>query len=263
MCLTCAFWNIKPLKIIEFIEAYRLLGVSKIYIYDNDLYSASLKTFKKYEKIGLVKIRNFRRGYFDTRNDVRQENSYKSQASPAINDCILRHMYKYRKLIVVDLDEFIMPHRHDNFHEMLNYLNDHFPSSHPGRSYVFRNAYFFSDFRQNNSFPPALLSLRTRIRVEVSKPGYSVKSIIDPQACIAMHNHVCWKYSNLFNIDGKYIEVPPDIGLLHHYKKCHFNALECGEMLAQPINDKTITRFEDRLLNNIKKRASQFNVTFK
>ncbi|CAD5122269.1 DgyrCDS10712 [Dimorphilus gyrociliatus] len=235
LCIICAFWNIEPLRIIQYVELYRLLGVSKIFVYNNNLYKDSLATFKKYEKIGLVNVRDFKTGYFVHQDPDRPESGYKSQASGAVNDCILRNMHVFKKLIIVDLDEIILPHQHDNFKDLINYMDDQFPTSHPGRSYVFRNAYFFTDFQQNEEFPPELTVLRTQTRAKVSNKGYSVKSIIDPQSCEAMHNHICWKYTKLHDISGRSVEVPPNIGLMHHYKKCHFTISKCGKMLALPV----------------------------
>ncbi len=38
------------------------------------------------------------------------------------NDCLYRNLYKYKYLAILDLDEVIMPQKHEDWHEMLAHL---------------------------------------------------------------------------------------------------------------------------------------------
>jgi len=40
----------------------------------------------------------------------------------SLNDCIYRNMNDFHYLMTIDIDEFIIPHMHDNIPEMLEHL---------------------------------------------------------------------------------------------------------------------------------------------
>ena len=40
----------------------------------------------------------------------------------SLNDCIYRNMNDFRYIMTIDIDEFIIPHMHDQIPEMLEYL---------------------------------------------------------------------------------------------------------------------------------------------
>lgn len=174
------------------------------------------------------------------------------KASPAINDCILRNMYAYKKLIIIDLDEIIIPTNHMNYSSLLRDLNKKFGKTGQLQSYHFRNAYFFSDFESKELATKEKLVTLRKFRAPVSDPGYSIKSIIDPLSCYGMHNHYCWH-----KLPGSQsIDVPTDYATMHHYKKCHFEGPKCKQLLQTPIPDESALKFKDQLMININKTAS-------
>ena len=84
----------------------------------------------------------------------------------------------------------------------------------------------------------------------ISPPGYSVKSVIDPRSCLAMHNHYCWEKIT----DGIYswkdsVNVEHSLALLHHYKKCHFSESQCAELMKNEnvSVDDTALKYQDAL----------------
>ena len=139
----------------------------------------------------------------------------------------------------------------------------------PPVNYIFANNYFFTDFvpshtattvRGSTRAGPTefdqvasrLMTLRYRWRAPVSVHGYAVKSIIDPMACVRMHNHYCWAVTTAYESRG-YIEVVTDkVAVNQHYKPCHFNASECSTAFKKSkIDSVTMARLRDRLVENV------------
>lgn len=88
----------------EWIEFHKLLGVEKFYLYDNDSSDDTQKILKPYIKSGLV--------------DYTFWPGEKMQL-PAYNDCIEKYKMDTKWLAVIDLDEFLVPVKHDNIPEFL------------------------------------------------------------------------------------------------------------------------------------------------
>ena len=164
-------------------------------------------------------------------------------------------MHRFNKILVTDLDELIIPRnpKHMTYSDLLNAIDNEQPSNHTARNYVFRNDYFFKDFPQAVQ-EPNLITLRNQWRIPPSGPGYYVKSIIDPQSCTNMHNHRCWGVTKLNDKKGKSVDVRIDLGLSHHYKKCHFNKMKCDQHLTEGIEDHGMLRFKDKLVKAVSKQ---------
>ena len=66
--------------------------------------------------------------------------------SPVINDCIYRNLYSFNKILVIDVDEVIVPKHVYNLTQLLDEVDkDQVGGTHLARSYTFRNDYFFFD----------------------------------------------------------------------------------------------------------------------
>ncbi|CAD5121889.1 DgyrCDS10351 [Dimorphilus gyrociliatus] len=257
VCVICAFSKFNPSRVLEFVEMHRLLGVSQIYVYNNNLEPTTHKLFKQLHEMGKIDLTDFKTGFFET---PAPSHAYYAQASPAVNDCILRNMYSYKKLIIVDLDEIIIPNQGLNYKDMLEAIDKKYPRSIETKSYHFRNAYFFSDFdnlknkSDTNNDSKEIATFR-RYRAKVSGPGYSIKSIIDPLSCYGMHNHFCWHKTKAADVPNESLDVPVEFGTLHHYKKCHFDKAKCAEIIKNPIVDESALKFRQQLLLNMNSTA--------
>ena len=83
------------------------------------------------------------------------------------------------------------------------------------------------------------------LQTQLSSPGYSVKSIIDPTTCINMHNHFCWGF--VYNVTRRNHDVDPEVAVMQHYKKCHFSREECRRMMNNTKSDNTVLKFRTEL----------------
>ena len=70
----------------------------------------------------------------------------------ALNDCVYHNMKNVKYLLMIDLDEFIVPHMNNTLQEMLEFLNSKEIKMKSGRqvrsgrlasSYNFKNAFFY------------------------------------------------------------------------------------------------------------------------
>ncbi|CAM9524026.1 unnamed protein product [Laminaria digitata] len=76
----------------EWLQYHWLLGVSKVYMYDNGSSDNSRNVLNKYEASGFVHVRDWRR---------------KGAQTEALNDCLCRFRHTARWMAFIDVDEFM------------------------------------------------------------------------------------------------------------------------------------------------------------
>ena len=140
----------KTLELIEFIELNKILGVSKFTFYNHtmsDEVSCVLNYYTKQERATTVMSWDLK---VDSQTEIRTEGLF-----AALNDCLYRNMNDFRYLMLIDFDEFIIPHMNETIPDMLEYLNSNQVLTKNGRklnhpkltsSYSFQNAFFYLQF---------------------------------------------------------------------------------------------------------------------
>jgi len=189
----------------------------------------------------------------------RSQQQYMLHGSPVINDCMYRNMYSFTRILVIDFDEILMPLQATNLHDLIADLDRSFTarkSQPPPVHYVFYNNYFFLDLPPDINESPYVTFMRFTKRVAVSEYGYSVKSIIDPQACLQMHNHYCWMVTPGYTQRGFIEVVAPHIAVNQHYKNCHLNKTECARATSQFFEDSTVARFKLELKQKTREKVN-------
>ncbi|XP_013390794.1 uncharacterized protein LOC106159139 [Lingula anatina] len=254
-CTSITYWTVDPYRVVEWAELHRIWGVKEMNIYGSMVSEKTEKVFRHYHQEGFLTYTIVERPMNQT-----DEAIFFLMSSPVINDCIYRNMYRYNKIIVVDLDEMIVPRGNlSNYPQLLDAIESSVETRHPYRMYNFRNLYFFFELPQNEKYPVQLRTLRQigRLR-DITPYGTATKSIIDPMACTNMHNHFCWRLTKLSDTHGHSIDVHPGFGLNQHYKKCHFdqymvtyNLPPCKEALKNFSVDYTMLHYKDLLLPNV------------
>ena len=241
--------RLDPNRLIEWLEVQKLLGVNLVGIYILSASDSVVDVFKHYVAEGFVEVREMSYIYSSV-NDPEKE--FWLHLTPAINDCIYRHMYEFRRIVVIDFDEIIMPRNQQNLSDLVTYL-DRMETDNRRKNvnYAFRNNYFFLELPPDETISPYLTLLRYRRKVQVSPEGYSVKSIINPQACTHMHNHYCWGLTASYSKYGNTASVDPEIALNQHYKNCHFSRETCDAMLRNSTQDDVMLRLQDILTRNV------------
>ena len=262
-CISVSYWKQDPHHIVEWLEILRVMGVSGVTVYNNSLENESARIFLAYAKEGFVDFRQ-------SHNFLRDEGelTIHMHMSPVINDCMYRGMYKYKKIIVTDFDELIIPRTVTSYQAMIDQIDkQQIPDNdHPAKHYLFRNNYFFLDIPGEDPYQsPHLITMRHRKKVPVSEPGYAIKSIINPLSCRGMHNHYCWKRTRVYAEGDMLIEVEPEFAVNQHYKRCHFDEWDqengkCQKLFAEAIQDDTMLRYRSILESLIRPKLAQLGL---
>ena len=82
----------------------------------------------------------------------------------------------------------------------------------------------------------------------------SFKSIIDPKFCIVAFNHYCAVTTFAKNDRSYVVHVPPDVGVMNHYRKCKEELTDCKNAIHEGIYDDTVLRYKDELVKNVHQR---------
>ena len=184
ICVPITFWYVDPYRIVEWIEMNRLFGVTEINVYACNVSEITMAILRYFQQDGILKLHNVppaKNGH--TRNGVKL-------ASPiSINDCMWKNMYRYRYVLILDLDEIIVPNLHTKYKDMLEFI-DKIYNSVNYKSYSFRNAYFWVGCLSPAKTITSYMKTFTA-REDPSEYGISVKSILDPRRCLSAFNHRC------------------------------------------------------------------------
>lgn len=258
ICVCASYSSRDVYQLVEWMELQQILGVSKVIVYNHSICDETARIFLHYVDEELVHFRQTHAFWEETGSPHERVKQHKA---PTINDCLYINMYSFKKILVIDFDELIVPRLHANLSEMLAAIDRDYPSSHMARTYVFRNDYFPFELPPDESISPKLVTMRFRKRLPPSKMGFWAKSIVDPMACTNMHHHYCWGWTNQYNTAGHTIEVNTSIGMNQHYKNyCHGDSEECAGRIQEHYQDDTMLRFKDKLIPRVQKQLEKLRI---
>lgn len=259
-CMSVIYWKLDAYRVIEWLELHKMWGVSEVNIYSHAIDDVTKAILQHYVDEGFVVWRQTHVVFNDA-----SEATILLNMSPVINDCYYRNMYRYKRVVCTDFDEMIVPRLHNNYSSMIQAIDREKQRNHTAPSYMFRNVYFFTDFPPVTSEPWYLLSTRYLRHIAVSDYGYSVKSITDSGACIALQNHLCWKRVHKHDSVGWTVDVNKDIAMNQHYKKCHFDEFlgeigVCQKTTSVSYLDRTMLRFQQQLSQVMVTKLKELNL---
>ena len=241
ICVPVAFGRLDNDQIIEWAELSRKLGVSKVHVYNATIDRQHDALFRYYEQQDFMAVHQM-----PPPVPMYTKAGAKLGSPASLNDCMLRNMYTYRYIIVVDFDEVIVPHEDTDYRTLLRAIDTKNNRTANWQSYTFRNLYFFKDFPADTSQEKHLSTLQYRIKVNVSGASFGVKSFVDPRRCLSLFNHYC--YIRFRNKNPFTVDVSPKFATSHHYKFCNFKNSECAKMMATNKTDDIMLRYRDYLL---------------
>jgi len=292
VCVSATHGDVDARRLVEWIEMQQVLGVQLVVIYKYSVSPAAGRVLARYAAAPRVQLRQthddadsqrvqLRDDANTPRVELRQTRAFTHGAadallymSPVINDCIYRFSAQFHYFAVIDLDELIVPRHVETVPALIAALSAR--SGAPVALFAFRNAYFFLDIPVSDVRPPSrrggALStfLVHRRRLSASPPAYSVKSVVNWAACVAMHNHYCWTYTGgVLASSGEWterVDVPPRDALLHHYKRCHLDTYlrqpgHCRSAMAATLVDDAVNKYTSALTDRLHRRFAQFNLT--
>ena len=126
-------------QILEFIELNRILGVEHFTFYNNTVSPQVSCILENYIDNNIVTVLPWK---LDLRSkiDIRTENIF-----AALNDCLYRNMYRFRYVLMVDVDEFIISRRDETLPDLVKRLEAKQLWMKKG-GFNFKNAFFHLEF---------------------------------------------------------------------------------------------------------------------
>lgn len=100
-------------QILEFIELNRILGVQHFTFYNHTIGEQVACILKRYIAEGVVTVLPWKLN-MASQKEIRTEGLF-----AALNDCLYRSMYKFSHVLLIDLDEFIMPRNNDTLPQLI------------------------------------------------------------------------------------------------------------------------------------------------
>jgi len=270
VCVKPMFGYNKTQELIEFIEMNKILGVTGFTFYNRSLspeVSCVLRHYQQQDQGQEVEVMPWQGLKVDSQTEIRTEGLF-----AGLNDCLYRNMNRFKYLMLIDLDELIVPHS-DNIRtipEMIHHLNTNKVYTKSGQllklprtgvsSYSFQNAFFYLQFEDDPETPPgkagasALRVLRkTRRKSKVNPQKQRSKYICVPRNVKEAGNHFVWEFSR-----GNNVNVPTEVGLLHHYRVCEFGGDDCVRQTNHV--DRTVPhKYAEKLQTNVAQKWKALN----
>ncbi|XP_015589503.1 uncharacterized protein LOC107265042 [Cephus cinctus] len=236
----------RALFFVEFIEYYLMMGAGHFTFYNSSVSPEVNKILEYYTNNGIATTLQWKLPpYYIYEKTLRDEGIF-----AALNDCMYRSSYyrNYKYVAGVDVDEFLIPRVHNNFYELMRYLDPEEPERPRNRhaSFLFRNAFFYTihddDLVNKDTSVPYLYTQAKTQRVKtINEPRYRSKYIVRSQDVVELGNHNVWEFRKGFDE----VAVDTDIALSHHYRYCEGDTVKC--YLTKVTVDKTAHRFTKKL----------------
>ena len=242
ICVPISFGHINLVNLVNWIELNKMLGVTRVVVYNSSLDRESDPIFDFYRD--LVVVHQIIPPVPDRRRD-----GVKLGSPAGLNDCLMRQMHFYRHVIVCDFDEIIVPRDDITLVSLLAKVKQDKQKLQPGielHSYTVQNAFFFfsypPDIRFSNMFP----YFRYRFRLKHSAKPVLGKSFLDPMLCVSVFNHYCLVPA----LNSARAQLDTSLALSHHYKNC---TKLCEKIeFKNALPDDTMLRYTDKLHTKVK-----------
>ncbi|XP_015116394.1 uncharacterized protein LOC107040705 [Diachasma alloeum] len=250
----------RPLELIEFIEYYEMMGIDHFTIYNSSV-SPDVDKVLEYYKLKLTAtVLNWTLpSIYVYEQTLRHQGLF-----AALNDCLYRntHHHRYKYVATFDVDEFLVPRRHDNIRELMNEL-DSSPDQSEFAGFIFRNVYFYTMYEDDERAREKEPYLYTRAKTKRLKKPHKARErsryIVRGRDTVEIGSYNVWEFraGSLMSSQREFKElvVDPEIALLHHYAPCE--AEETGCYLKAIEIDDTAVRFSEGLGRRVGKVCSE------
>ncbi|XP_023159803.1 uncharacterized protein LOC111592034 [Drosophila hydei] len=226
------------LRLVEFVEMYRLQGATHFYFYYVEASEEVRRVLEHYRQKGLADV-------FEWNVQSHLQDLHYAGIVAQFNDCVYRAnvVDNYRYAAVVDLDEVLMPLKHNSLADYLRQCDE-------GRTsgFVFRNVFFYRKDSNDTFNAPGhtmnrVLYTQSKVRrtLEVLPAYIRSKVVVNTRGIVEMGNHQVYRSA------PGYVDhiVHQTVGLLFHYRdKC----INCKMVL---IVDYTARRFGSLLFDRV------------
>ena len=218
------FGYVSPEMLIHFVEINKVLGASIITLWIQNTTESVYTAMLPYIKSGLVEV-------LDWKVSVAMRNYGQFAVN---NECLYRNIHRADYLVLHDIDELIIPYKHDTWDELLTYYSNKINLSHYA-SLRFKSLPWKVGSKSNNSFLPNISSKSSATEIpwkmtcsKMNIPYYfktterfkriditRKKVIASLNTTISIYTHRVRKMVE--GVEKEYV-VSSDIGLVHHYR---------------------------------------------
>ncbi|XP_063806562.1 uncharacterized protein LOC134987324 [Pseudophryne corroboree] len=261
VCISTMFGNYSNvLQFIQTMEMYRILGAPQVMIYLNNCSPQVGKVIQYYIAEGIVEVipwpidkylRPARAWHYSMEaKDI----GYYGQVT-TLNDCIYRNMYRSKFVLLIDLDEIILPIKHQTWDSLMESLQQ----QNPGVGvFLFESHNFpqtittdgnFSNISSWKSLPGSNILQYVHREANRSYDFNPWKMIVDPRKVIQTCVH------NVIRSTGGSKKVSVKTALLYHCRESRKNLPK-----ITLIEDRTIWRYNASLIRNVNKVLSQVDL---
>ncbi|CAH2037521.1 unnamed protein product, partial [Iphiclides podalirius] len=238
--------------LVEWFELNRLLGVSHFYMYNESLSAPVACLLDHYRKQGLVTLLPWKLPIV-SKVEIRTEGQF-----AAFNDCLYRSMSSAGWLLVIDVDEVVVPRRERTLAALLTALRAaYIPPSKAPSAFLFRNAFFYLRWEDDAEAPAPLVTARkTRRWAAPHALKNRSKYALRPRDAVELGNHFVWELAP----GATSVGVPTDRALLHHYRiACEYGGVQC--LTVPSTVDRTAHRWSDVLMQRVKAEKEIYSKT--
>ena len=230
---------------VEWVEVCSMFGVDEINLYNVSLgYSSHFeKVIAYYSNKGLVKLYEHPHPMLNPHQYEIYEASQLTVRSTT-NDCFLSNMFRYSHVLLLDLDEVIVPQPPaTNYRELLRHLNSiasrdtmkYYQPEMP--SIKIKSFNFFLDFPPVNKTVSAFPLISTRYLTYSTLDILKHKAIVRPDYCMLVHNHDCALPINP-KVNMTKVTIPSKYASLHHYRRSCTQGYTAGRRFKQGHRDR-------------------------
>ncbi len=103
----------RTLELLEFLELNKLLGVTRFTLYNHTVSREVSCVLRDYADRGEVDLLPWSLN-MASQSEIRTEGLF-----AALNDCLYRNMWRYNYLLLIDLDEFVVPRNNRTLAQMI------------------------------------------------------------------------------------------------------------------------------------------------
>ncbi|XP_075041996.1 beta-1,4-galactosyltransferase galt-1-like [Mixophyes fleayi] len=262
VCISTMFGNYSNvLQFIQTMEMYQILGAHRVMIYLNNCSSQVEKVMQYYIAEGVLEVipwpiqRYLRPDHAWLYSANGKDIGYYGQLA-TLNDCIYRNMYRTKFVVLNDIDEIILPFKHQTWDSMVESLQQQNPRV---GIFLFENHIFpqtvatdrnFSNISSWKSLPG--FNILQYVHREPDRVDYfnARKMIVDARKVIQTSVHSVLKHI------GGFTKVPVKTALVYHCR----GSLQKKINKTSLIEDKTIWRYNASLIRNVNKVLSQIDL---
>ncbi|XP_013401070.1 uncharacterized protein LOC106166951 [Lingula anatina] len=270
-CIKSTRGNFDPVRLVEWFEMNKLLGIGNFIMYDGGVTGKAKRVFDYYSSTGALtlitdmfssfvinKAESIIPYAFVSRREEKQKAQLLQAELASINNCIYRFKDKYNHILVIDLDDVLIPSNEEPITKLLERLVQWQPKA---SAYAFQSVHHFTDFGSSDTthkIPTYLHMLRHLRRTEVD--WFQAKSILVPDRVYTANWH---KPRPLRPQKDTIQKVEERAGFIHHYRDhCNywFSDRPCSKVLKSWTVDSIVPRYKDRLDANVLKILKKLNL---